>query len=152
MLVPYEIFGPRMTDNGMFFDVYYRETDAQQHGMSNRFVTYILENAQCNICRQALLSFEEHSSTLCVKSLNETRGEPDDDWLDYYIPPHIANEFLKELKRENPNIFEITPIVGLSGLFLGSPMLVEMGSMVSRLSEKPSDIDEVLKLVRETIR
>ncbi len=72
--------------------------------------------------------------------------------VDFLMPIMNGVDFLKELKKQNPEIFEITPIVGFSGLFSGSPLLIEMELMVCRVVEKPSGIEEVLRLVNETIR
>ena len=77
---------------------------------------------------------------------------PDLLLVDCLMPGMSGVDFLRELEKNNQAVFKSTPIVGLSGLYRESPILKEMGTMVCRLAEKPNDIDEVLKLVRETVR
>ena len=77
---------------------------------------------------------------------------PDLLLVDCLMPGMSGVQFLRELETRNQTVFKSTPIVGLSGLFRESRMLEEMKTLVCRLAEKPDNIDEVLKLVQETIR
>ena len=77
---------------------------------------------------------------------------PDLLLVDCLMPGMSGVEFLRALEARHQAVFEKTPIVGLSGLYRECSILQEMKPLVCRLAEKPSDVDEVINLVRETIR
>lgn len=67
------------------------------------------------------------------------------------MPGMDGVEFLRELRATHRHIVEKSAIVGLSGLFQESPLLDEMKGLVTRMAEKPSGIDAVLALARESL-
>lgn len=77
---------------------------------------------------------------------------PDLLLVDCLMPGMSGIDFLHELKTRNEAVFKSTPIVGLTGLFSESSILKEMRPLVRRLVEKPDTIDEIVKLVNETVR
>ncbi len=77
---------------------------------------------------------------------------PDLLLVDCLMPRMNGIEFLTELRDTNPTVFSHTPIVGLSCLANDSPTIESMKLLVSRISDKPLDLETIIRLVAENVR
>jgi len=126
-------------------------------GAGGKTIVLVDDSVEMNRCYQQLLEMEGYqvfTADSGPEALELLKRIPSPDLMlvDCLMPGMSGIDFLNELKTVNPNFFQTTPIVGLSGMFAESALLTEMRSLVSHLAEKPNDIDEVVKLVRENVR
>ena len=130
---------------------------SQGTAMKQKTIVIVDDSIELTQGYQQALEFEGYQVFLSASGrdaleLLDRIPPPDLLLVDCLMPEMSGTEFLIELRNRKQELMKGTPIVALTGLFRESAQLDEMRRMISRLAEKPNTIDQLVKLVKETIR
>jgi len=71
--------------------------------------------------------------------------------IDCVMPGLSGADFVRALGQRLPHVRQRALLVGFSSFLPGTPMLRELERVLTRVVEKPQDVDELLNLVHESL-